>query len=662
MNRYTVFGAIVAALFALLPFATSRHLFHAAVNVKFFLVIGVVLVLAAVAAGLYFRGKQTLHFQRRPFLYAGGALLVVYAISMLVGIFPERSFFSDILRSSGVYFLLHIAAFAYILGEFCTARDWSLIRRAIAVSAGVFSFCTILGTEGFGVSGRILWMNLDIPGFTLGNTTFAGAYLVLALILALIELVRTPRGSPWRYVLAGSCAIMALSPILLSAGAVGAALSEPLDLLGSARASSASMLFLLAFFGGYFVLKRYAGSFRAYLLPAWGAVCVAAVIGGVALLFTPGSVVQEKYIEASTAARLLVWEGAWEAFKAKPVLGYGPENFEQALQKHFNVQLYEERFLGEVWFDRAHNIILDTLVGTGVAGALAHFALAGAFLWTVRRAYRRGVVGEPEAVLLYTLPFVHFLQLQTGFDTIGSYALLGVFGGYALYLERSALHAESMTPRALSCVYYKSGAFVVCVLVAASAALLAAEFGRQSSLYRVFVERDDARRLERIATATSRVSSFESLRLSSASLIKGVLQQTARAPLDANTLESVFAQFAVYEERYRRYIAAQPHYYRARMNLAYLLSVERVLGGPDKLADAKEIVKESYALSPNNLLTPAMEALLELYSGNVAAAREKARELVALNPNARFSKNVQAHIERQAATFPTVEVLRLENL
>jgi hypothetical protein len=57
-----------------------------------------------------------------------------------------------------------------------------------------------------------------------------------------------------------------------------------------------------------------------------------------------------------------------------------------------------------------------------------------------------------------------------------------------------------------------------------------------------------------------------------------------------------------------------------------------------------------------------MEALLLLYSGNLAAAEAKAKEALERSPNADFGKQVLVHIQKQKQTFPTITVLRLENL
>jgi len=655
VDRITVFGVISALLFAVVPFATSRHLFHAAINVKYFLIVGAVLVLAGIAAVLYAQGKQSFNIKQRPFLWAAAALLTVYWLSAFLGVFPERSVFADIQRSSGVFFLTHIAVLALLLGEFCTARDWSLIRRTIVFSAGLFGFLTMFGTEGAGLSGRLLTLNFDVPGLTFGNSTFAGAYLLLALVVALVELSRTPAWTRSWYSLIGAAALMFFSPVLFSVGDLVHAAAP----LGSARASSATAVLLVMFFGGYLLLQKYAGAYKKYAVFTWGGIFVAAVLGGVVLLFTPGSVVQEQYIESSTGARILVWQGGLEAFKERPLFGWGPENFERAFQGHFNNRLFEDEFIGEVWFDRAHNVIVDTLVTTGLVGVLAHLAVAAVFVWTVYRARRRGVVGDTEAVVLYALPLAHFLQLQTAFDTVGSFMLLGVIGGYTLWLERSMVGSQPAI--SIPAAYYKVGAAALVVLAGVSAVLSFNEYNRQYALYRLFVEPRTEKRLQLAEVATARLSSFEPLRSTSASLIRGILEQIANGEATTQTVEVVLSEIQVYEDRYRRYLEVEPDHYRARLNFAHLLAIETILSEEDKLEEAKEVVAGAYPLSPTNLLTPTLDALLHLYSVDIPGALKRVQKVVELNPNAPLTQRLQQHFEEQKEKS-TISVMRLEEI
>jgi len=673
MNRFTIIGALGAVLFGLLPFVTSRDLFYGTVNAKYFFVTAIVMALLLLVAFRLWSGFQFVNIKQRVFFLTAFATLAVYWLSALLGAFPMNSLFADIQRSSGVFFFTHIFALAVILGEFLTERDWSLVRRAVAISGGVFGFLTFLGAEGLGFSGHFLGGNLSATGFTFGNTTFAGTYLLLALLAALIEIVKTAPRTRWWYTLLAAAAGLVFSPILFNVGIfwgvtpLGALFDNPLLVLASARASSAAALLLLAFFGGYLLLRKYTGDYRRYALFAWASLFLIAIFSGIAFLFTPGSYVQQKYIEASTETRLVVWGIGFEAFKERPYLGWGSENFDRAHQSHFDNRLYEEETLQEIWFDRAHNVIVDTLVDVGVVGVLAILASVAVYLWTVYRALIRRIIEEPEAMLLFALPCAHFLQLQTGFDTIGSFALLGLFLGYGLWLERQLLikeNGEAEKHRAVNPIYYHKGVAVALVILAILSAkfLFFDEIIRQTTLFKLFHEKDTQKQLALARVATSRLSSFESLQFPAASLIKGVLDATAEKRLASTSIETALQQMAIYEERYRRYLEVQPDLYRAHVNFAYLLAVQRALGGEDQLQEAKEIMARGRELSPGNVLNPVMEALLELYSGNPKAAIAKAEEAVALNPKAPLGHEVLEYMQAQEKKFPAITVLRLENI
>ena len=77
-------------------------------------------------------------------------------------------------------------------------------------------------------------------------------------------------------------------------------------------------------------------------------------------LFQPDNIVHNLFVEKATYARLVVWKGSWQGFLERPWLGWGPENFELVFTRHFNPCMFLGECGGEIWFDRSHNIILDT--------------------------------------------------------------------------------------------------------------------------------------------------------------------------------------------------------------------------------------------------------------------------------------------------------------
>ncbi|HYF28793.1 MAG TPA: O-antigen ligase family protein [Candidatus Paceibacterota bacterium] len=655
--KTTVAGTLAAIAVALLPFITSNQIFYGPVNAKFFFVLFVIDLLALIAAHQFYKRKEGIKAHGRWLLFALIFATVVQVLATLTGVFPERSLWSDIFWSSGVLFLIHLAFLAFFLAELLNEQDWSLIRRAVAVSAGVFSALLIIGAQGFGATGPFLWLNLSENGLTFGNETYAGAYLLLAFGLGTIELLRTREWGRGRIVLLVSVILIALSPLMSNLPAIASIAERPAALLGLARASSAAMFFILLFLAGYFLIRKLAPKKAGRLVLAWGAVLVLGAATGIGLLFTPGSAVQQAYIEESTAARIIVWDASMNAIAERPILGWGPENFNYAIERHFDTRLFQDENLAEIWFERAHNVFIDTLVGAGALGLISFAILLLLSLVVIRRAHRKGLIGDAEAALLAALLFAHVLQLQTGFDTIGSYTLLAIVLGYLLWLERGLLPAAGTPSRIV-----RKGTVAVLVVLAAGSLIFCVlnEYTRQAALPDTFSARTLAAQAENREKSLERLSSFESLRLSSASFIKGSLAVIAERSTEERRA-SILAVAHAYEERYQEYLAEQPDHYRAQMNYAYLLLVMTTLG-EDRVDDAKRAIERGYELSPGHPLTFVLDALAELYRGDLAESRRLLDEAAAINPDSEFTEEARTYFEEQYALFPNITVMKLTNL
>src|SRR3989344_6708571 len=175
-SGYSIAGILASIFVFILPFVVSRSLFYGASNAKYFFVLVSVSVFALWYGWLIFKGKQSLNLKNRWLLLGALVFLLVQYLAAFTGVFPERSLWSDILRSTGVFFLTFILFLSFWLSEFLNDRDWSLVRKAVAVSATLISVFLFIGHEGAGIGGRFLTINLDIDGLTFGNSTFAGVY------------------------------------------------------------------------------------------------------------------------------------------------------------------------------------------------------------------------------------------------------------------------------------------------------------------------------------------------------------------------------------------------------------------------------------------------------------------------------------------------------
>lgn len=656
--KYSWIGLLTALFMVPFPFFLSSDILYGTANAKFFWVIGLVVVAAVVAAVQLLRDKK---FELRASFLLPLAMLGVLLLFMLsaqLGVFPERSWWSDILRSTGILFLVHIVVLGLCLGLFAREQDWSLIRRGVLLGAGLFGLGTIVGVGGLGYEDGFLGLPFRQEGFVLGNSTFAGTYLVLAVLLGIIELIRSWSDTKWRTILMATLGVVLLSPTLLHIREFLSTGGDITALMGAARTSSVTIYTFLGFLAGWLLIgKLVSGGARKIARSVWSVGILASITVGVGLLFVPGSVVQEQYIEFSSAARLIVWESGIEAAQDKLLFGWGPENFNQAFESHHDSRLYLKENLAEIWFDRAHNVFVDTLVSVGVVGLAGIAVTAGVFVWVVVRAFRRGVISSLEAVVLVAVVPVHVLQLQTGFDTIGSYLLVGILFGYGVYLEQQS--TEKVILVGPSVARGIAGVLLVAALLS-TWFVLGSEQTRQHTLRDVFRAESVEQEHLLIKQSLTRNSDFESFRLTSDSFIAGGLDQIATTQ-SPETVARIQQTLPLYKDAWDQYITAAPDHYRARINQAYLLQVQTVLGEP-AFEEMDMHIQKAYELSPGKPLTYIVDGLSHLYRGDLEGAQARIEAAVAIDPNIALSQAVAEYLEVQKSRFPQIKLFRLESL
>ena len=671
LKNTSIAGVFTAVSVFLLPFVFSRNLFYAGVNAKVFFWLTIITIAGFFCVYKIWVSKKVViktNLIERALLLSIFLFLSAFFLSGIFGVYFKQSLFSDIIRNTGIIFLVYIAFMAWWLSVFLSQNDWSLVRRAVALSASVVSFLMILGVEGLGFSGRLFGViNLDIPGLSFANTTFAGIYLFLAFVLTIVEWLRAESGSRIRKIISGLLLIQFLSPLFINLALLLGKISifdisSPAIILGSARASSATVFIFIVWFVGVLFIKKIFINKTSILWGVWTSIFMVSVFGAIFLLFTPGSFIQEKYIEESTAARLIVWDIGFESFKDRPLLGWGPENFRFGFEQNFDNRLYLKENLKEIWFDRAHNVFVDTLVSVGIIGLLAYLVVIIAFIYVIRKGYKRGLINDIEMLILTTLPLWHFLQLQTGFDTVASYALGGVIIGYGLWIEN-----ETYTGSEFSLTVHKKrivSMLILLLFLLGFYLLVINSYSRQRSMTRIFQTDDTQKQIKYINSSLIGGVDFEPMRLGFSSLINGMFDQLPKlSQVEQNNLTSLtLLHVNEYEKYIENYILINPTDYRARMNYVYLLLLKTSFGASDHLVKAEDIVVKSYDLSPSHPLTYALHALVYLYSGKIDEAKIKIDEGIALNPNIEFTQEIKDYILKQEANFPEITIIKLRNL
>ncbi|MCD6233079.1 O-antigen ligase family protein [bacterium] len=344
--------------------------------------------------------------------------LAIATLSAVFGVNFSRSFWSKNERMTGLLMLYHCLAFFLVVSSLFKKKwEWRkvfLVSIFIASMVSVMAFFEHYKISGFEFSQR--------GGATLGNTSFLGTYLLFNLFLALYLFFREEK-LHWR---------------LFEIFAIG--LGWFACYLSGARAATYS------FGASFFVLFLFWLAFKPQKkwLKVLGRISLilffVAFAAGVVLLCWHGSFVQNKFVKmAGSKARPAVWASAWQGFLERPWLGWGPENFDFPFLKHFNPKLFVPGYGGEVWFDRAHNIVFDNLCEVGILGFGAYLLIFIITFYLLWKNYFQAKRKEKESgeradfwlpAVFSSLLWAYFLQNLTVFDMVSSYMMLFLVLGF----------------------------------------------------------------------------------------------------------------------------------------------------------------------------------------------------------------------------------------
>ena len=390
---------------------------------------------------------------RSALLVILGAGVAVAFLAAALGTNFQRSLWSSYERMQGVVDLLHwFAFFTVLVSMLRTPRAW---RRLLVLNLAAGTVLVLL------IIARSLEFDLpfygDLPerhglrlGGPLGNPIFLGAYLAVNAIMALgfvaaaalrpdaTGLTAVPAGR-WRAGLAWA--------------AVAALHLWGLVLAGSAGAFAGLLAGLVFAAAGFAVLaqgRRRRAALLAGVLAA-GALAVAAGLlaadpGGAAAQWINHPAVQllDKLDpdHPSMKGRLVAWRMSLEGFAERPLLGWGPENFDVVFGRFATG--YGAAMEAH---DRPHGTVFEVAATTGAAGLAAWLALWAGTLGAVWRG-ARGLAGPMQVLALFAGAALaaHFVQGLTFFDTAASrlqHMLLLAFLAFLAVSHRPA------TPRQL---------------------------------------------------------------------------------------------------------------------------------------------------------------------------------------------------------------------
>lgn len=318
----------------------------------------------------------------------------------------NRSFWGNFERMSGWYTLVHFAIFSLITSAI--ARNWNdwkwLLRWSLVL--GLIVGCT--GLKAFVPENSILRMG---GGGSLGNSIYISNFILFNVLIAWY-LLRKETNKFWKgYALVlGLLGIWIIFVIDKRGPFIG--------LLGG--------IFLGALLYGLFSKEKKIKILTVTLL-------MIIVLSGVGIfsarktsfiLNLPiiGNLANTSLSSGTAETRLIAWNIAIQAWKEKPVFGWGPENFYYAFNKYYNPRSLEHGYY-ETWFDRSHNIFLDYLSTSGIVGFLSYLGLFVAIGWVLVKSYLKKQIDLDFLVFISVFFTAYAIQNVFVFDHLSSYLL-----------------------------------------------------------------------------------------------------------------------------------------------------------------------------------------------------------------------------------------------
>ena len=357
-----------------------------------------------------------------------GIYVAVTLASAFSGVSFDRSMWSTYERMQGWVDLLHWFIFVIVLVS--THRTWGDWRVLLNFNLGVSFVLGLMGLAQHVDQGVFSYMQattrLDI---TLGNPAYVGCYMVVNLLIAAGFLIQSFVSST-SSVSEGNSArdpktkrserrrgarILLKGKTLDNLGAMRTfwimviALDFIIFYLSGTRGAMAGLLMgILAFsiayiiWGKYRVIRQW--SFGIILL-----ILAATVLVGISVLVRDGSVtggVEESgnlltrsintgLGDPSLEGRLNAMQVGFDGFIARPILGWGPENYSTAYDQKVTP---EDVTRGKKSYDQAHNKLLEELTTKGVLGLFGYLAIWSYIVFVVFRRIK--LIGNNEQIFV----------------------------------------------------------------------------------------------------------------------------------------------------------------------------------------------------------------------------------------------------------------------
>jgi len=364
------------------------------------------------------------------------ALLGWILLTSITSIHPPTAFFGKYRRFEGFISFANYAAIFWLVTQFVDrASRIKTLANSLFFSAAVVNFYGLLQYLGFD---PITWGRLPFEPnrafSTYGNPDLLGGFLVFPLVismaLALAEERKVWRSVYWfGFLLTVSVWIVAFVRGAWIGGVAGLAVLIVFIVLHKVKFNAVDYTF-------------------AGVSVAAGALLVIRSLGNPNAVLNVWKRIQSitDFDAGSARTRFEIWQAAWDAIKARPVLGHGADTFRLVFPKYKPVEYVADAGYLSV-ADNVHNYPLQIASALGVPGFLLLYGTFSVAAWvSAPMIFQKRE--KPDRLLLagfWAAAAAYLVHLMFGISVTGSSFLLWV--AMAIVLSPTARTVDVRPPR-----------------------------------------------------------------------------------------------------------------------------------------------------------------------------------------------------------------------
>jgi len=440
-NKFYWFYIIGFFLILALPLLFSPFLFHPAVWGKtiVFRIILSILIFLFIYQILFQKEKVSIildKIRRKPMALAFWLLIALLGIYFLATLFSSDIRFSlwgSPHRASGFVNFAFYIIFAILAFLILSRKNWQKVWDFSILVGVLVSAVAIF--QKLGLFSKVLIPFAGRPPSTISGPIFLALYLLLLSFITLSFAIKEKKRPKKLFYF--SAILLFLYVILVTESRavyfglfVGSFYFLFLYSVNLVHSKRKRLFLLLKIFAGALLI---AGAYGIYHINTYP------------LSTLPTHLQENKIVQRFSSVRLSIglaiydprysaWEVSLDAVKAKPILGYGPENFSIGFDKYYDPSLpYINKAWGS-WWDRAHNFVFDISVSAGIPALIIYLSLIASLFWGLQKVKKK----RPEQTLICHGIQATFLGYLTAnffsFDLFSTYLIFFLLVAYSLYL------------------------------------------------------------------------------------------------------------------------------------------------------------------------------------------------------------------------------------